>query len=348
MKDFNKNLIHYSANIIEAMQKLGDVPETLTLLVHDKNLTLLGTLTDGDIRRGFIKGLTLSNNVNQFMVEKFHSIENGFSVTDFKRIRDLGIRLLPVLDKKKRIIKVYDLKKIKSILPLECMIMAGGRGERLRPLTDQTPKPMLLLGGKPIIEHNIDRIISFGIEKIYISIKYLGQQIVDYIGDGSSKGISIEYIWEDKPLGTAGALSEVNNFNTDYILLLNSDLYTNADFEDLYLNVVEHNAALGVATIPYTTKVPYGIFTVDKNQITGLKEKPIFTNYANAGIYLLHKDIIKKIPPNSFFNITDLIERLIAEEQSVIHNPIVGYWVDIGQPQDYTNAQEIERHMQIY
>ena len=179
--------------------------------------------------------------------------------------------------------------------------MAGG--ERLRPLTDLTPKPMLLLGGKPIIEYNIDRLISFGIEKIYISVKYLGQQIVDYFGDGSSKGITIEYIWEDQSLGTAGALSLVNKFNTDYILLMNSDLFTNADFEDLYLNVLENNALMGVATIPYTTKVPYGIFTVDQNQITALKEKPIFTNYANAGIYILNRRILDKIPLNTYFNI---------------------------------------------
>jgi NDP-sugar pyrophosphorylase family protein len=204
---------------------------------------------------------------------------------------------------------------------------------------------MLLLGGKPIIEHNIDRLISFGIEKIYISVKYLGQQIVDYLGDGSSKGITIEYIWEDQPLGTAGALSLVNKFGTDHILLMNSDLFTDADFEDLYLNVLENEALLGVATIPFTTKIPYGIFTVSQNKITGIQEKPIFTNYANAGIYILNTEIIDKIPHNSFFNITNLIERLISEKQLVIHNSIVGYWIDIGQHLDYINAQEIVKHL---
>jgi len=347
MKDFTKNLISNSASIIEAMQKLNEVPETLTLFVLDEDLQLIGTLTDGDIRRGFIKGLTLQDPLSQFVLRKFSAIVNGFSLSDFKQVRDRGVKLLPVLDENNRITKVYDLKKRKSILPLECMIMAGGRGERLRPLTDTTPKPMLILGGKPIIEHNIDRLISFGIEKIYISVKYLGQQIVDYLGDGSSKGISIEYIWEDQPLGTAGALSLANNFNTDHILLMNSDLFTDANFEDLYLNVIEHNAVLGVATIPYTTKVPYGIFTVAQNKITGLKEKPIFTNYANAGIYILKSEIIEKIPRNTFYNITDLMESLIMSNQSIIHNPIVGYWIDIGQHQDYLNAQEIAKHIRL-
>lgn len=345
MKDFAKNLIDHSAGVIEAMKRLNDVPSTLTLFAIDEQQRLVGTLTDGDIRRGFISGLTLNDKVEQFMSLNFQKVYNGFTVNDFKQIRDQGIKLLPVLDENRRITKVYDLKKTISILPLECMIMAGGRGERLRPLTDVTPKPLLKLGGKPIIEHNIDRLISFGIEKFYISVKYLGQQIVDYLGDGSSKGISIEYIWENQPLGTAGALSLVNNFTTDHILLMNSDLFTDADFEDLYLNVLEQNASLGVATIPYTTKVPYGIFTVAENQITGLKEKPIFTNYANAGIYILNKELISKIPRNSFFNITDLIELQIIESQSVIHNPIVGYWIDIGQHQDYINAQEIIKHI---
>jgi NDP-sugar pyrophosphorylase family protein len=250
------------------------------------------------------------------------------------------------LDEKGRIEKVYDLKKQKSILPVECVIMAGGRGERLRPLTDKIPKPMHKLGDKPIIEHNIDRLIRFGIEKIYISVKYLGQQIVDYFGDGSDKGISIEYVWEDKPLGTAGALSLIDKFKSDYILLMNSDLFTDADFEELYISTVEQHAVMGVATVPYTTKIPYGIVTTCENQITGLKEKPVYTNYANAGIYILDTCVLNKIPKNTFFNITDLMEQLIADGLTVVHTPIVGYWIDIGQHQDYLNAQEIVKHVQ--
>jgi dTDP-glucose pyrophosphorylase len=344
MQDFTKNIILHSSSIIEAMKKLTEISETLTLFVVNDRQQLVGTITDGDIRRGFIHGLALIDEVSLFMKKQFHKINNGFTIKDFKHYRDNGIRLLPVLDQEGRITKVYDLKKRKSILPLECMIMAGGRGERLRPLTDDTPKPMLLLGGKPIIEHNIDRLISFGIEKIYISVKYLGQQIVDYLGDGSSKGITIEYIWDDQPLGTAGALSLVEKFNTDYILVMNSDLFTDANFEDIYLNVLENQSLMGVATVPYTTKIPYGIFTIEAQQITGIKEKPIYTNYANAGIYIINTNIIQKIPKNKFYNITDLMDQLILEKLPIIHNPLVGYWIDIGQHQDYLNAQEIIKH----
>ncbi|MDA3779276.1 MAG: sugar phosphate nucleotidyltransferase [Bacteroidales bacterium] len=155
----------------------------------------------------------------------------------------------------------------------------------------------------------------------------------------------MEFVWEDQPLGTAGALSLIERFNTNHILLMNSDLFTDVDFEDLYLSTIQHNAAMGVATVPYTTKVPYGIFNIEENKITGLKEKPVYTNYANAGIYILNTTVLNKIPRNTFYNITDLMEQLITENQPIIHNPIVGYWIDIGQHQDYINAQEIVKHL---
>ena len=345
MKDFSKNLIQQTASVIDALKRLEYNSETLTLFVVDEMQRLVGTLTDGDIRRGFIKGLLLTDHIDKFMFRSFHKVSNGFSVFDFMKVRDKEIRLLPVLNNVGQIEKVHDLKKRKSILPLECMLMAGGRGERLMPLTDKTPKPMLPLGNKPIIEHNINRLISFGIEKIYISVKYLGQQIVDYFGDGSAKGIQIEYIWEDQPLGTAGSLSMVNRFNTEHILLMNSDLFTDTDFEDLYINTIKQSAVAGVASVPYTTKVPFGIFTTNNEQITGLKEKPVYTDYANAGIYILSTSILDKIPHNTHYNITDLLEELVISGQRVIHNPIVGYWIDIGQHQDYKNAQEIVKHL---
>lgn len=346
MKNYSKNIISIGTSVIDAMKHLNEVPDSLTLFIIDNNQKLIGTITDGDIRRGFIRGLELTDTIDKFMLDTFQKITNGFSVDDFKNAKSKGIRLLPVTDNQGKIEKIYDLKKQKSILPIECMIMAGGKGERLRPLTNTKPKPMLPLGNKPIIEHNIDRLISFGIEKIYISVKYLGQQIVDYLGNGSNKGISIEYIWEDEPLGTAGALSLVKRFETEHILLMNSDLFTDVDFEEAYLNVLKTKAKMGVSTIPYSTKIPYGIFSCDKEYITGIKEKPVYTNYANAGIYILNKDLLDLIPHNKFFNITDLIELLINNNLPIIHTPIVGYWIDIGQHQDYINAQEIIKHTQ--
>lgn len=345
MKDFSKNFIHKNRNIIEAMKMLNEVPLSLTLFVVDDEEKLVGTLTDGDIRRGFVNGLHLSASISEFMNTRYHSVYSNYTIDEFKSARDLGIRLLPVLDKKGRVEKIIDVKKRKSNLPLEALIMAGGRGERLQPLTNNIPKPMLPLGNKPIIEHNIDRLIAYGITKIYISVRYLGQQIVDYFGDGSSKGISIEYIWEDKPLGTAGAVSMLENVNTDYLLLMNSDLFTDADFEDLYLQTLESKAELGAASVSYSIKVPYGIFTEENRKITGLKEKPTITSYANSGIYILHKNLFGMIPRDTCFDITDLMNLLIEQNRLIIHNPIIGYWIDIGQHQDYLSAQEIVKHI---
>lgn len=345
MKDFSRNFIHKNKNIIDAMKLLNDVPLSLTLFVTNEDGKLVGTLTDGDIRRGFIKGLNLTAAISEFMNTSFHSVFNNYTIEEFKKARDLGIRLLPVLNQKGQVEKIIDVKKRKSNLPLEALIMAGGRGERLQPLTNKTPKPMLMLGDKPILEHNIDRLIEYGITKIYISVKYLAEQITAYFGDGSSKGISIEYIHEKKPLGTAGAISLLKKIVTDYLLLMNSDLFTDADFEDLYLQTIKSNAELGAASVSYSVKVPYGIFTESNKRITGLKEKPTITSYANSGIYILHKNLFELVPSDTFFNITDLMNIMIEQNRPIIHNPIIGYWIDIGQHQDYENAQEIVKHL---
>lgn len=223
--------------------------------------------------------------------------------------------------------------------------MAGGRGKRLSPLTDTIPKPMLDLGGMPIIERNIDRLISFGIKKIYVSVKYLGEQIVEHLGDGSLKGVSIEYIWEDKPLGTAGALSLVEEFKSDYVLLMNSDLLTNANFEDLYKTLLNEKADMAVASTEYKVDVPYAIFETKGNQVIDFKEKPSKVYHANAGIYILKKSLIEKIPQDSFFDITDLMENLVKSGGKLVYCPIIGYWIDIGKPADYKQAQDFVSYL---
>ena len=224
--------------------------------------------------------------------------------------------------------------------------MAGGRGKRLSPLTDTVPKPMLILGDKPIIEHNIDRLISFGIKKIYISVKYLGEQIESYFGDGSSKGIQIEYIWEDKPLGTAGALALVNQFQTDHVLLMNSDLFTNVDFEGMYLKLISEGADMVVASTDYKVDIPYAVFECEGQKVKAFKEKPSYVYHSNAGVYMFKKELIDKIAKNSYIDITDLMDELVANGGKLLHDPIVGYWIDIGKPIDYKKAQEFLKHIE--
>ncbi len=223
--------------------------------------------------------------------------------------------------------------------------MAGGKGERLRPLTNTIPKPMLRLGDKPIIEHCIDNLISFGIETITISVSYLADQIVSYFGNGESKGIEIRYIKEDFPMGTIGCLSMIDKIDQDSILVLNADIFTNIDLEDFYLNFINAKADMAVASIPYSVDIPYAILELNDNLITSFREKPKNTYYANAGIYLIKEKHLDLIPESSLFNATDLMDAIISNKGKLIHSPIAGYWIDIGRQDDYTKAKEIVKHL---
>ena len=277
-------------------------------------------------------------------------ISNDYTKKDtyqsFEKYRKSDIKILPILNQEGKMVDLIDLEYTKAQLPLEAVIMAGGRGKRLSPLTDTIPKPMLRLGDKPIIEHNIDRLISFGIKKIYISVKYLGEQIVNYLGDGSQKGISIEYVWEDEPLGTAGALALINNLSTEHILLMNSDLFTNVNFESLYLKLINENADMAVASTEYKVDIPYAVFETQEGRVTNFKEKPSFIYHSNAGIYILKRSLIATIEKGKYCDITDVMERLVAEGGKLVYDPIIGYWIDIGKTVDYEHAQEFIKHLE--
>ena len=344
LKNIEEHLILYNKTVLEALKQLNKLPKTLTLFVVNENKQLLGTLTDGDIRRGLINGKTLNDTLQHIITKQFFSIGTHVDVQFIKKLKTDGIRLLPVLNEQKKIVKVYDLNCLQSVLPLDVVIMAGGRGERLRPATDTIPKPMIPLGNKPIIEHTIDHLIKFGIEKMYISVNYLKEQIVDYFGDGAKKGIQIQYIEETKPLGTAGALTLINNYSND-VLLTNSDLFTSIDYEDLYLAFLDKNADIAIASVPYTVNIPYAILEEKENSVQSFKEKPSNTHYANAGIYIIKKELLKEIPQNTFYNATDLIQFALDRKLKVVHNQIVGYWIDIGKNDDLQKAQQIVKHL---
>ncbi|WP_074405885.1 MULTISPECIES: nucleotidyltransferase family protein [Aquimarina] len=341
-------LINRNKTILEALNRLNSIKDVsrLILFVEDDQQQVIGTLTDGDIRRALAQNKNIYETIDSVCNRSFTYIEQGYSFINLNEYRKKNLKILPVLNEKKQYVKLLDLDKIKAVLPLECMIMAGGRGKRLSPLTDKVPKPMLLLGDKPIIEHNIDRLISYGIQKIYISVKYLGEQIEEYFGDGSSKGISIEYVWEDKPLGTAGALSLVEKFDSSHVLLMNSDLFTNVDFQDLFLTLLESDAEMAVASTEYKVDIPYAVFETNGSYVKNFREKPSFIYQSNAGIYILERELIKEIPKNQFFDITDLMEKIVKEDRNLIYNPILGYWIDIGKPVDYEYAKNFIKHLE--
>ncbi|WP_445715185.1 nucleotidyltransferase family protein [Flavobacterium sp.] len=340
MHPYHKHLVHIDTSIRQALEILDKLASDAILFLVDDENKLLGSLTDGDLRRGFIKGLGFEDHLSKFIQPNPKFIQQGkYNLKEIIALRAKFFTIFPVVDAQMKIINVVNFRHQKSYLPVDALIMAGGRGERLKPLTDNTPKPLLQVGDKPIIEHNIDRLNTFGIDDIWISVRYLGNQLVDYFKDGSEKALRINYVWEEDALGTAGALALVDNFIHDHVLMMNSDLLTNIDFEDLFLFFEEQQADLVVACIPYQVNVPYAVMETNGKTVTGFKEKPTYTHYSNAGIYLMKKEVIKKVPKNQLFNATDLMEKLIQDNKNVVAYPLVGYWLDIGKHDDYDKAQ---------
>src|SRR5688572_11579257 len=278
------NLVTINDNVKTALERLSHAGSrhSLTLFVVDEKNRVLGSLTDGDVRRGLLNGVALSDSVEKIMYRNFRFLKkNGYSLSFIDELRKLEIDLIPLLNENNELIRIIDLSKKKSMLPLDAVIMAGGEGKRLRPLTLSTPKPLLKIGSKPIIEYNVDRLIDYGIDNIIITINYLGEQLIDYFRDGGKKNVDIGYVQEGDALGTIGALSLVDNLVHDNLLVMNSDLLTDIDFEDFYRSFVNANADMAVATIPYQVTLPYGIIETEDNCITTIREKPTYTYYSN-------------------------------------------------------------------
>jgi dTDP-glucose pyrophosphorylase len=346
MVDYSLHLINVNDNIIEAFKKLNCVPINLTLFVLNDNNKLVGTLTDGDIRRGFLRGNTLNDSIEKFMTTNFISLSAiNPNPTEIKRIKKNDIKLLPLVDQNGRIEKVIDFTLVANMLPVDAVVMAGGRGERLRPLTDKTPKPLLNLGNKPIIDYNIELIQKNGISNIFISVNYCADQIIDHFENNKFKNININYVKEDVPMGTIGSLKLIQSFKHDSILLMNADLFTSINLEEFYLHFQNSDSLLSIATIPYNVSVPYAVLEVENDLITSFLEKPNYTYHANAGIYIFKKELIELIPDNSFFNATDLMNKVIELKGKITYFPIIGYWIDIGKPEDYKKALEFAKHL---
>lgn len=347
MLDFKKHIVKNNISIKGALSVLDTLAPNMIVFVTNENDELLGTVTDGDIRRGLLKGCALEDSVMDIINTSYVYIEKG--VYDYKvldEIRKKAIGLIPILSGKK-IFKLVSFADKKSLLPLESVIMAGGKGTRLMPLTKDIPKPLLKVGDKPIIEYNIDRLNEYGIDSQYISVKHFGDQIEDYFKDGSDKGISIKYIWEDEPLGTLGAVGLVNEFVQDYILVMNSDLLTNIDYEAFFRDFIDNDADMAVASIPYDVNIPYAVLESEDKFVKNFKEKPTYTYYSNAGIYLFKREVFSRIPKNKMYNATDMMEELIADGKKVLTFPIYGYWLDVGKHEDFNKAQEDIKYIKL-
>jgi len=324
-----------------ALEKINNLKtsKALILFVIDTEGKVIGTLTDGDIRRGFLAGADLDTNITQIMKKEFRYIKSYADYHRFNEFKNDNLKIVPLVDDNMKLVELIDLTKLKSILPLDAVIMAGGKGVRLKPYTNDTPKPMLELAGKPIIAHNIDRLLSFGVKNIYISVNHMKEQIIDYI-EKNYKGVNIQFIEENKPLGTIGSISLVNDWKNNDILVMNADVLTNIDFYDFFQNYKNFKDNMSIATFNIRINIPYGILDTTDKKINSLIEKPSFTYYSNAGIYLINREMLKYIPNNEKLDSTELMEKLIDEGKKVSHFPIRGYWLDIGNAQNYAKAQD--------
>lgn len=343
----NNHIISKDKTLLEALLQINDLaPEPLVLFVVDEEQRMVGTLTDGDSRRALIAGASVNDKAEVIMHRSFNymSVSNICNVLEIRHQKEMQMKLVPILDAENHIVDIINLEKFKTRLPVDAVLMAGGKGERLRPLTEKTPKPLLPVGEKAIIDHNVDRLISYGIQHINVTVNYLKEQIETHY-QTPRNGVQVQTVREPQYLGTIGSIKFVPSFYNDTVLLMNSDLFTNIDYEDFFLHFQQHEADMSVAAVPYNVSIPYGVLDLDGRNIKGLLEKPKYNYYANAGIYLIKRSALVEIPENTFFNATDLIEKLIAEGKKVIRYPLNGTWIDIGNPQEYQKAQDLVKHL---
>lgn len=335
-------------DVIECIDRSGRI--SLAILVDD-NCALLAVLTDGDIRRGILHGLSLDASASELLPLKA-TLPNSVPVTApygtdravlLKLMQEKGVRQVPLLDAQRRVVDIVLLRDLMPESPaaLQAVIMAGGFGKRLRPLTDNIPKPMLPIAGRPVMERLIEQLQQAGIRRVNVSTHYKPEKIIEHFGNGAAFGVEISYLNEEQPLGTGGALSLMPVPDTP-VLVVNGDVVSGIDFGRMLEYHQDNQAEMTVAVTAHTIKVPYGVIDQGEGgRITGLREKPEFTLFVNAGIYLLEPTTYQFVPRGCHFNMTDLIERLISQQRTVVSFPIREYWLDIGQHADYEQAQEL-------
>ena len=316
-------------------------------LAIDEEGRLIDTITDGDIRRAMLDGVDLDGDVILLRKRRTSSWQPVTAHVDsepavmLRMMKEASVRQLPLLDDAQRVVRLVTLQELTSedTFPVQAVVMAGGYGTRLRPLTEQLPKPMLPVGGRPVLERIIDQLRDAGINSVSITTHYKAEAISQHFGDGSDFGVRINYVNEGQPLGTAGALSLLD-VSDEPLLVINGDIVTGVDFRAMMDFHVEHQADMSVAVRQHELQVPYGVIETDGETIVKILEKPTIRHFINAGIYLLDRDVTQTIPNENAYDMTDLISKLITDGRRVISFPIREYWLDIGQHADHKQAEE--------
>lgn len=340
MKNYKNVTLHPNSTIKEALRIIDSGAMKLAIIL-DENEKLVGTVTDGDIRRGLLGGLSLDDSVEGII----------FKTPTICRIEDTKERILeiaiekklyqiPIVDNNGKLIgieEVDELLKAKN-KSNKVVLMVGGLGTRLYPLTKNTPKPMLKVGDKPILETIILNFKKYGFTNIILSVSYKSEIIENYFGDGSKFGVNIEYIHEEKRMGTAGALSLMKEKLNEPFFVMNGDLLTNINFEHMMDYHSQNNSIGTMGVREYDFQVPYGVVNVDGINIKSIEEKPVHNFYVSGGVYILSDEVLQYIPQNEYFDMPTLFEKIIADGRKSISFPIREYWLDIGRMEEFEKA----------
>lgn len=340
MNAWKETLVLLDTSIKEAIQVLDKSAKQIVLVVDGSNV-LAGTITDGDIRRGILKGLSLDEPVQKIMNPE-PTVARADESRDviLAKMKRKGLHHIPLVDDARCVVGLETLDEIIQSGRKEnvVVLMAGGLGSRLRPLTDGIPKPMLKVGSKPLLETILENFIEYGFNRFYISVNYMAEIVESYFGDGSRWGVEIRYLHEDQRLGTAGALSLLPEKLSAPLFVMNGDLLTKVNFSQLLDFHSSHHAQATMCVREYDFQVPYGVVKIDDHRITGIDEKPVQRFFVNAGIYVLDPNVLEMISPHTYFDMPTLFEKLIEQRRETSAFPIREYWLDIGHLADYDRA----------
>jgi dTDP-glucose pyrophosphorylase len=341
INDWNKASVKSTASMKDVLMTISEGNMQIALVVDD-SCHLAGTVTDGDIRRALLRGDDLDTPINAFM--------NANPITGLldedeslwqRTMQRHTLRHLPLLDAKGCVVglaRFEQPKEPKRDNPV--ILMAGGLGTRLHPLTHSQPKPLLEVGSKPILETIIENFADHGFYNIFLCINYKGEMIKKYFGDGSRWDVDIKYIEEPRRMGTAGALSLLPNKPEVPFFVMNSDLLTKVDFVRLLHFHQKHTASATLCTREYAHQIPYGVINLEGHEVVDMVEKPTHRFNVNAGIYVLEPDTLDNIPSDCYFDMPSLIDKLLEQKKLVGSFPIHEYWIDIGRMQEFKQAHD--------
>lgn len=342
MKNIENIKLKPSATIKEALILIDKGSMQIALIV-DENSKLLGTLTDGDIRRGLIKGLGLNSSIETIIFKSPTVVNLSNTKEEILQLALIKkLHQIPVVDDNGKVIGIQQIDELlkPKIKTNKVVLMVGGLGTRLRPLTENTPKPMLKVGNKPILQTIVEKFAQYGYTNIIMCVNYKSDIIQNYFGDGKQFGVDIEYIFEEQRMGTAGALSLLSKKPNEPFFVMNGDLLTNVNFEHLHDYHLENSSMATMCVREYDFQVPYGVVKVDDNKILSIEEKPIHKFFISAGIYMLSSESLDYIPQNEFYDMPTLFEKLISQSGNIVSFPLREYWLDIGRIEEFERANE--------